>query len=219
MMSDFQLRWHVFWARRKSDTKTRFLMELGRCVARAVEISAPLLEIGTRAGGSALLMCRIARAVTRPGFKPPLVMTVDPYGARPYEGEHHIYDEQHYVSMKRTLASYPNHIHYMMDSELFLRVLGQLYLWMDGHKQPIDRFSLVYLEGSHNPEVVWHEITELLPRVVPGGFLIVDDTDWFDGAVRRGLEAAAPSLPVRLRHNGKQTIVKVFGKIHRQSVA
>ncbi|GBD27837.1 hypothetical protein HRbin30_03193 [bacterium HR30] len=50
MLSEWQLRWHVFWARRRSDTKTRFLMELARCVARAVETSAPLLEIGTRSG-------------------------------------------------------------------------------------------------------------------------------------------------------------------------
>lgn len=209
MLSDWLLRWHVFWARRRSDTKTRFLMELARCVARAVETSAPLLEIGTRSGGSALLMLRIAQAALGPGAKPPLVITVDPYGARPYEGEHHLYDERHYCAMKRALARYPNHVHYMMDSELFLDVLSQLYLWIDGRKQPIDRFALVYLDGSHDPDIVWREITELLPRVVRGGFLVVDDTDWFAGSVRRRLEAVASSLPGRLRHNGKQSIVEV----------
>lgn len=209
-LSELQLRWHVFWARRKSDTKTRFLMELARCVARAVEASLPLLEIGTRSGGSALLMLRIARAALGPRGKPPLVITVDPYGTRPYEGEPHVYDERHYRAMKSALVRYANHIHYMMDSELFLNVLEQLYLWIDGRKQPIDRFALVYLDGSHDPDIVWREITELLPRVVRGGFLIVDDTDWFDGAVRRRLDAAASTLPGRLRHTGKQSIVEVL---------
>ncbi len=209
-LSELQLRWHVFWVRRKSDTKTRYLMEIARCVARAVEASSPLLEIGTRSGGSALLMLRIARAALGPGAKPPLVITVDPYGARPYEGEPHVYDERHYRRMKRALAGYANHIHYMMDSELFLNVLGQLHLWIGGRKQPIDRFALVYLDGSHEPDIVWREITELLPRVVRGGFLIVDDTDWFDGAVRRRLDGAASQLPGRLRHTDQQSIVEVL---------
>jgi hypothetical protein len=64
------------------------------------------------------------------------------------------------------------------------------------------------LDGSHDPEIVWFEIERLLPRVVPGGFLIVDDTDWFQGAVRHRLDAAAAQLGVAVRHNGKQSIVR-----------
>lgn len=96
-------------------------------------------------------MLRIAQAALGPGAKPPLVITVDPDGARPYEAGNHVYDERHYCAMKRALARYPNHVHYMMDSELFLDVLSQLYPWIDGRKQPIDHFALVYLDGSHDP--------------------------------------------------------------------
>lgn len=205
------LWWHVFRCRRKSDTKSRFLLELARAVAAAPRASAgstapPLLEIGTRSGGSALLMLRVLADVYRDG-QPPFVLTVDPYGGRPYEGAPFVYDERHYRAMKRALAPYANHVHYMMDSELFLRELDHLYLWADGAKRPIDRFTLVYLDGSHDPDIVWQEIVTLLPRVVPGGSLIVDDTDWFDGAVRRRLDAAAPQLGVQVRHNGKQSHV------------
>jgi Methyltransferase domain len=208
------LWWHVFRCRRKSDTKSRFLLELARTVAGAPRAPAgstapPLLEIGTRSGGSAMLMLRVLADVYQGGGQPPFVLTVDPYGGRPYEGAPFVYDERHYRAMKRALAPYANHVHYMMDSELFLRELDHLYLWANGAKQPIDRFTLVYLDGSHDPDIVWQEIVTLLPRLVAGGTLIVDDTDWFDGAVRHRLDAAAPGLGVggRVRHNGKQSLV------------
>jgi hypothetical protein len=113
--------------------------------------------------------------------------------------------------MKQALVGYANHIHYMMDSELFLRQLDQLYLWRAGARRPLDHFGLVYLDGSHDPTVVWAEIERLLPRVIAGGFLIVDDTDWFDGAIRQRLQAAEAQLPITLRHHGKQTIITVDG--------
>jgi Methyltransferase domain len=207
--SELRLRWHVFRCRRKSDTKTRFLLELARCVAQAPkDIAAPpLLEIGTRSGGSALLMLRVLADAYRGAGRPPLVLTVDPYGARPYEGAPFTYDETHYAAMKRALVKYANHIHYMMDSALFLRELENLYVWVGGKRQPLDRFTLVYLDGSHDPDVVWAEIDQLRRRVVPGGFLVVDDTDWFGGEVRRRLDAAAARDRFAVRHNGKQSII------------
>ena len=169
----------------------------------------PLLEIGTRSGGSALLMLRVLNSIYGSKQRAPTVITVDPYGSRPYEGEPYIYDERHYGKMKRNLAAYTNHIHYMMDSELFLRELGNMYLWSDGTKQGFNKFSLVYLDGSHDPAIVWSEIEALLPRVVPGGFLIVDDTEWFDYAVRRRLDAAAAGWGVSIRHTDKQSIIRL----------
>ena len=210
-MSELGLRWHVFRARRKSDTSTRFLLELARCVARAPRgpDPAPILEIGTRAGGSALLILRVLDDVYRAGTRRPLLVTVDPYGSRPYEGAPFEYDERHYRAMKRALARYGNHVHYMMDSAVFIDLLPRLSLWVNGAKRPLERFTLVYLDGSHDPDIVWREIDTLLPMVVPGGYLIVDDTDWFEGAVRRRLDDARASLPGPLRHNGKQSIVSV----------
>ena len=209
---DLLLRWHVFRYRRRSDTSTRFLLEIARCVARAPRGPRvpPFLEIGTRTGGSALLMLRVLDSIYGGKCHPPLVLTVDPYGSRPYEGTAHRYNERHYSAMKRALARYPNHIHYMMDSELFLREIEQLYLWSAGTKHGIERFTLVYLDGSHDPAIVWNEIEQLVPRVIPGGFVIVDDTDWFDGAIRRRLDAAASQLGVTLRHREKQSVLEVI---------
>ncbi|MGH9895020.1 MAG: hypothetical protein ACREA0_24170, partial [bacterium] len=161
------------------------------------------------AGGSALLMLRLLDLVYPPATLRPLVLTVDPYGSRPYAGGPHEYDARHYRAMKRALAGYANHVHYMMDSELFLRQLDQLYVWQGGFRLAFDNLSLVYLDGSHDPTLVWAEIERLLPRIIAGGFLIIDDTDWFDGAVRQRLDRAAPRWPVTLRHHGKQTIISV----------
>jgi predicted O-methyltransferase YrrM len=210
MLSETRLRWEVFRCRRKSDTRTQYLLELARAVATLPrgDDPPPLLEIGTRSGGSALLMLRILDLYPA-GARRPLVLTVDPYGTRPYEGAPFVYDERHYLAMKRALAPHANHIHYMMDSELFLAMLDRLYLWIDGTRRPLSAFSLVYLDGSHDPEVVWSEVERLLPMVIPGGFLIVDDTDWFEGAVRKRLDAAAGRLRGSLRHNGKQSIIQV----------
>lgn len=209
--TELRLRWEVFRCRQKSDTKTRFLLELARAIVATPRPPAPppFLEIGSRAGGSALLILRLLDRLYPAPTQRPLLVTVDPYGSRPYPGGPHQYDDRHYRSMKKALAGYANHVHYMMDSELFLRVLDQLYVWWGASRLHFNRFSLVYLDGSHDPAVVWPEIENLLPRVIPGGFLIIDDTDWFDGAIRQRLDREASRWPVTLRHHGKQTIISV----------
>lgn len=91
---------------------------------------------------------------------------------RPYEGAPFVYDDRHYLAMKRGLAAHANHIHYMMDSELFLTLLDRLCQWIDGARRPLSKFALVYLDGSHDPDVVSGEIERLMPRVVPGEVLM-----------------------------------------------
>src|SRR2546422_4434582 len=118
MISDRRLRWHVFWCRRKSDTKSRFLLELARTVARAPRVPdpPPLLEIGTRSGGSALLMLRGFNDVYPRGTPHPPLLTVDPHGPRPCEGASSLYDERDHRAVKRKLAPHADHIHYMHGS-------------------------------------------------------------------------------------------------------
>lgn len=209
-LSDLRLRWHVFRCRKKSDTSTKYLMELARCVANCPkqEDPAPILEIGTRSGGSALLILRIIDAVYGNNDVKPYVLTIDPYGMRPYEGEPFIYDAKHYGEMKKNLTAYTNHVHYMMDSELFLSLIDKLYIWDKAERAKIDRFTMVYLDGSHDPDIVWGEMQQLLPKVIPGGFLIIDDTDWFDGEVKKRLDKLEPSIPDSIRHYGKHSIIQ-----------
>lgn len=209
-LSDLQLRWHVFRCRRKSDTSTKYLLELARCVVNCPkqEDPAPILEIGTRSGGSALLILRLIDSIYPVGNIKPYVLTIDPYGMRPYEGEPFVYDAKHYGKMKENLKSYTNHVHYMMDSELFLNLIDQLYIWDKAERAKIDRFTLVYLDGSHDPDIVWSEMEQLLPKIIPGGYLIIDDTDWFDGEVKKRLNKLDETIPDTIRHFGKHSIIQ-----------
>src|SRR2546428_7291609 len=102
MIWDRRLRWHVFWCRRKSDTKSRFLLELARTVARAPRVPdpPPLLEIGTRSGGSAPLMLRGLNDVYPRGTPHPPPLTVAPHRTPPDEGSASLYDERHHQWMK-----------------------------------------------------------------------------------------------------------------------
>lgn len=221
-LSESLLRWYAWQCRKKSDTRPELLLELARCAMLAPQKkdAAPFLEIGTRSGGSALLMLKVLdRVYGALGIRPPQVFTVDPYGSRPYEGVPHIYDERHYGQMKKNLAPYTNHIHYMMDSELFLRELDSMYLWTDGAKRSFNQFSLVYLDGSHDPAIVWSEIHATLPRIVAGGFLIVDDTEWFDYAVRKKLDVAVKGWDVTMRHTAKQSIIQVNTGVTEAQIA
>jgi hypothetical protein len=130
---------------------------------------------------------------------------------RPYEGAPFSYDERHYRAMKRALAGYANHIHYMMDSDQFIDLLPDLALWTDGARRPVDRFTMAYLDGSHDPAIVWREIEAMMPRIIPGGFLVVDDTEWFDGELRRRLDRAVLARNVTIRHNTKQSVIEFRG--------
>jgi hypothetical protein len=174
-MNELALRLQVFRYRRKSDTSSRFLLELGRWVLDAPRgpDAPPFLEIGTRACGAALLVLRLLDAVYPRGRQRPFALAVDPWGSRPDEGAPFVYDERHRRAMKRTLPRFPNHI------------------------------------GSHDSDIVCGEVELLLPRVVPGGFRVVDDTKWFGGEVRSRLEAAAPRLWGTPRQSAKQSIVAV----------
>lgn len=209
-LSNLYLRWLVFRCRKKSDTSTKYLMELARCVANCPvqDDPAPILEIGTRSGGSALLMLRIIDAIYNKSDAKPYVLTIDPYGMRPYEGEPFVYDAKHYGEMKQNLNSYTNHVHYMMDSELFLSLMDKLYIWDKAERAKIDRFTLVYLDGSHDPDIVWAEMQQLLPKVIPGGYLIIDDTDWFDGEVKKRLDRLEETISYTIRHSGKHSIIQ-----------
>ena len=67
--------------------------------------------------------------------------------------------------------------------------------------------------GSHDPTIVWSEIQATLPRIVAGGFLMVDDTEWFDYAVRKKLDAAVKGWDVTMRHTAKQSIIQVNAEV------
>lgn len=164
-------------------------------VARELPAGLPFIEIGTRAGGTALLLLE---AIFTSGIQRPLI-TVDPYG-KPYQSgpgeylspgqpnscpamEHYLpTGEEHYRTAMANLSSFAqehglNHVHYRMTSADFMDAWPHVMkLWMDG--EPINErpFALVYLDGEHTPETVSRELCWLLPRMSADGLIVIDDT-------------------------------------------
>ena len=54
-------------------------------------------------------------------------------------------------------------------------------------------FNLIHIDGNHSSEGVQADINMAWPRLVPGGMLIADDTEYAP-SVREGIEAMKPSI-------------------------
>lgn len=135
------------------------------------------LEIGTRAGGSALLMLTMLQELY--DHNPPLLLTVDPYGCKPYDPCDDVgyYGAAAYTSMRGLLAKYENHAHYYMASEEFLsRIPGSSY-WHHALKRIVGNFTFVLLDGDHTPDGVRQDLSGVWPHVALGGVVLIDNAN------------------------------------------
>lgn len=157
--------------------------ELADCFLKvpALKNQPPVLEIGTRAGGSALLLLRLMKKTMRSA----VLVTVDPYGDKPYDNKPWRYGGSFFVQMKRLLSKYENHIHHHMTSHDFIRIIDQITFWHKGKKQNYSRFSFIFLDGSHIPATVKHEYKNLFPRLIKGGFMVIDNTAYYKAHLRK----------------------------------
>ncbi len=141
----------------------------------------PSLEIGTRAGGSAWLFCRLLTALYGQGKEPPLV-SVDPYGNKPYPDGQRVwtdndYGDGHYTAMRILLADQPHHVHFRLTSQAFLTRLLGIPLWQRGVPVGMTRFQFALLDGQHDAETITNEVATLEHHMAPGGVLLVDNID------------------------------------------
>ncbi len=141
----------------------------------------PFLEIGTRRGGSALALLKIIEKMY-PGT---VLVTVDPYGNKPYDGKPWKYGSDFYTEMKDLLSGYENHIHYHMTSEDFIKIMDTVHYWFQGKEHDFSKFSFIFLDGSHLPETVTFEYKNLFPRLIKNGFMVIDNTDFYEKRVQR----------------------------------
>ncbi len=172
----------------------------------------PFLEIGTRRGGSALALLKVIEAL----YPDTVLVTVDPYGNKPYDSKPWKYGDDFYVEMKNLLASYENHIHYHMTSEDFLDILDQVHYWSQRKEHDFSRFSFIFLDGSHLPENILFEFENLLPLLIKGGYLVIDNTDFYEKKIQKHFSSAKnPHLEVTNTKN--QTIIKKWCKPTKQT--
>lgn len=147
----------------------------------------PVLELGTRSGGSAFAL--LSAILDRDRVRP--LITVDPYGGLPYHTDLKeipwVYSNQLYRgAMTRLSAAVErsglNWMHLMMrDSDYMAYVWPNVPLYLSA--KPVCRpiFSFVYLDAEHTETAVRLELEWLKDKVAPGGLIVIDDADWLKG--------------------------------------
>lgn len=151
--------------------------------ARTVPEGIPFVEIGTRSGGTALLILLAIKnsRIFRPLF------TVDPYGNKPYNRGNKLidldYGETFYRGAMYRLATYCKeeglfHHHLRMLSTDFIKVFSQIDFWHRGKVLDTSKFGFVYLDGDHEETCIANELSWFLPKMVPEGLIVIDDAEY-----------------------------------------
>lgn len=137
------------------------------------------LEVGTRAGGSALMFLQTLKVMYE---EPPLLVTVDPYGEKPYprgviDPLEYKYGDDYYLTAKKLLAPFPNHLHFNIRSEDFWK-LKDVPVWRDGSARSLTDLTFAFLDGDHSPHAIVVDSANALQAMRPGGILLIDNVDW-----------------------------------------
>jgi len=158
----------------------KFYSELLNCSIN-LPIDALFVEIGTRAGGSALLALK---AINDSKINRTMI-TIDPYGLKPFVNSDRtnlrLYGENLYREALKNITDYCfynelDHIHFKITSFDFIKIFEQIELWKDEQVlQP--KFGYVYLDGEHNENTVTKELEYFLPRTVENGLIVIDDIE------------------------------------------
>lgn len=156
----------------------------GRVLEKAKQLPEhiPFLEIGTRAGGSALAFLF---AIKESGRRKRPLFTIDPYGNKPYLRGSEIlnmdYGEHFYRTAMRYLSQYSfdnklSHQHWRLTSIDYMTIRDSIDIWYDGQLLE-NTYGFVYLDGAHEEQTIATEISYFYPRLCEGGLLVIDDSE------------------------------------------
>lgn len=142
------------------------------------------VEVGTRQGGSALMMLHSLELLYSEE-KLPALFTVDPYGWKPYQGGDihpsqplpRLYGESEYKHMKQLLADFPNHFHWPMESLIFCEIADRIRYWHRGMQCQVKNLTFVFLDGDHDAGTIEKELVWFGNRLHPLGLIVVDNVD------------------------------------------
>jgi len=134
------------------------------------------LEIGTRAGGTALLALN---AIKESGKINRFLFTVDPYGAMPCKRPGDFYGEKFRITAMKCITDFCyynnlNHTHFRMTSFQFFNTWTNNDFWFNGKLIP-KSFAFIYFDGDHSDEIVFKELSLYVPLVCLNGLYAVDD--------------------------------------------
>jgi predicted O-methyltransferase YrrM len=155
------------------------------------------VEIGVFQGGS---LFPLAAAMRVTGG---LVTGIDPYSSAAAEQ----HDNRERVDV---LIGSDSHLRVPWD-DLYSRVLRELELrGLNGHARVLRMRSadaahavasgldLLHVDGNHDYDAVAEDLTNYLPKLRPGGLLVLDDTDW--DTVWRHVEILRERFPIVYQH-------------------
>lgn len=138
------------------------------------------LEIGSWKGGSAVAMMQALR-----DGKKQWLITVDPYGTKPFKLGNTIqkaaqYDEDIYRDAMWKMSSFArdnklNHTHFRMTSDDFMKTFEQIDFWHKGEIVKPIKFGGVFIDGDHESYTVNRELDWLVDRMAQGGLIVFDD--------------------------------------------
>jgi len=150
-------------------------------VKNAIELAPKgiFLEIGTRAGGTALMALRASNSE--------LLISIDPYGSKPYIDTNgvapFVYPDEMYRSTlyklsKEAIDTGKTFIQFKIPSQEYMT--KNLNIWILGKEIGTHdlKYSYVLLDGEHNDKTVSEEIEFFSRRMEESGVLLVDNIDW-----------------------------------------
>lgn len=142
----------------------------------------PFLEVGTRAGGTALAFLF---AIRESGKKKRPLITIDPYGHKPYlrgkeilytsYGEN-FYRQAMYVLSKFCLDNNLKHQHWRLTSLDYMKIRDQVNIWYE-ERLLENTYGFIYLDGDHEENTVATELNYFCPKMCLNGLVVIDDSE------------------------------------------
>lgn len=142
--------------------------------------SCPAIEVGTNKGGSTMCFAMVLAEHNKKNW----LIGVDPYGSLPYHNGVHTMQEQYTNINHRGTMCYlygniytrTNFTHFKLKSLDFAACYDNIKLYTAGEEEKLDKLSFVYLDGSHDPEIVKKEVKFFSQKLdTSGGTIIIDD--------------------------------------------
>jgi len=139
------------------------------------------VEVGTRAGGSALTILDAIREADKNQW----LITVDPYGNKPYLSVNSVlkdmYPDNFYREAMKHLSNYceefgTNWTHYKMKSLEWIKHWPNIEFWAD-EKILEPKIFFLHLDGDHTTSVVKQEIEDFWPYLTDNAVICIDDAD------------------------------------------
>lgn len=140
-----------------------------------------LAEVGTADGTSALWELKALAENKSSRW----LLTIDPYGGKPYRIQDALYssfdyDEKKHRNAMQKISNFAaenelNHTHFQMRSQDFIKTFPQIEFWSAGKMYKDPKYCFAFLDGEHAYEPIFEEIEFFYPRMPVGGVIVVDD--------------------------------------------